>query len=234
MPSPSDRRAPTAPPRKKPKPGYRPIPKDALAVGDAVREGTRGLGWITKVRERYVEVQFAEGGHAVLDPKVASLVRAPEAPPAPKAKTALSPPPVAAITAVEVDADLLDALRDRFTVVRRTGGHVVKVGKRKVIDLARTSDGGYTATALSTPLHEGPKGDGRPTRRAQRRVDVLLQTYARTGEKLAFIGGLAQVAKDLASLKAIPAVKAGSKRQRRSQPWIHVVSGGLPSLGKRR
>lgn len=80
----------------------------------------------------------------------------------------------------------------------------------------------------------GAPRDGRPTRRAQRRVDILLQTYARTGGRLALIGGLAQVAKNLASLKPATAVNVGSKRRRRSQPWIHVVSGGLPSLGKRR
>jgi hypothetical protein len=118
---------------------------------------------VTKFREQIVEVEFAEGTHTVLDAKLARLVRAPDAPPRPsKPKPPPRPLPTIAVARVTVDGDFVDALRERFAVTRRTGGHVVKVGKRKVIDLARDTDDGYAATALYAPLNEGPRGTAQP------------------------------------------------------------------------
>lgn len=225
-------RVPTEP-RKRPKEGYRPKVAEPFGVGSAVRDAAGSLGWVTNLRDHFVEVRFEHGGLAVLEPKVAGLTLDVEAPAAPRASKPPSPPPTSDFLLVRVDSDLVEAIRKRFTTTRRTGGHVVKVGQplRKVIDLARQNDGDFMARALVTPINPGPTGDGRVARRKANRVDKLLKAYGQDRMQPAFLAGLSQIEKEFTDLRITRAKTP--KRRRMVLPRIQIVSGGLPSLGKR-
>ena len=212
--------------------------------GDLIVHPEHGSGVVVRVREPYLEVAFDNGSRVEFIATLPGLIRAPNQPrtrrdPGDASSTNGNPADVIRMgfvepflpTPVVLPATAPHRLSTAFWVVRRAGGFQVRTQRAsydQLLDLTLQSDGTFIAIALESPSEVRSKGYAKVARRSQQRLDKALTAFEASGDLDRMLDAIRTIADQFAG------IDGPKRRAKRKGPWISVVQGGLPSLGKRR
>lgn len=205
-----------------------------FAVGDLIVHPARGEGRVSRVREHTIEATFKNGVSAefFLDlPGLRRLGPDPRSSPQPRPVENVGPAK-AAVLLHPISPLQIDRLATKYPVIRNRDGFSVRT-KNGVPDILllirRQPDGSFMAEAAESPSTRRAKGYTFAGRWARLFLEGRLGPALASADEMALLAAL-----DVAA-KAFNAFHRGHKKRsktRRRSIW--TVSGGLPSLGRRR